>query len=203
MKCWTGNIKWVHILRDSFTVCALLFCCPESRGAIMVTAHVSAARGQGLLLHPLTHTSTHVHGNAHIFFILSSGYIIFTQKGTQTHIQVWNFRPFPLSICRGYLCDTSSHPVCDSSPLITHTSVLAHGSWDTPWCIKGDKAVIGGTVWPRVTGTNACMHRRMMSTLEVLTGNSRGIFYLLGIRLRWVRTFRIKKGHLLLWKDVK
>lgn len=35
-----------------------------------------------------------------------------------------------------------------------------------------------------VTGANACMHRCMMSTLEVLTGNSRGIFYLLGIRLR-------------------
>lgn len=81
-----------------------------------MTAHVGAAPGQGLLFHSLTHASTHMHGNIHTFlYILFFQGVSFLHKDrarphTHTHIQMRNLKLSPLSFCRGYLCDTSSHP---------------------------------------------------------------------------------------------
>lgn len=101
-----------------------------SGGAIVMIAHVRAARGHGLLFHSPTHTSTCAHTHAHAFFLMhffAGVYHFYTKTCTHTDTQVWNLRPFPLSICRGYLCDTSSHP---SLWLIsTHHAHLGASTW--------------------------------------------------------------------------
>ena len=65
-----------------------------------------------------------------------SGYIIFTKR----HVHTFTHRPETLDPSRcpsvGVICVTPPlTPVCDSSPLITHTSALAHGSWGAPQSI--------------------------------------------------------------------
>lgn len=80
------------------------------------------------LSHSYFHTHTHAHSSLKSFFFFFPRVYHFY---TDAHTQVWNLRPFPLSICKGYLCDTSSQP---SLWLIsTHHTHLCTGTWQ-PGC---------------------------------------------------------------------
>ena len=74
----------------------------------------------------LSHSYTHTHSFLYSFFC--PGYIIFTH----THTRVWNLKPSPLSICKGYLCDTSSQP--GLWLISTHHTHLCTGTWQPGRC---------------------------------------------------------------------
>lgn len=57
----------------------------ESGGAIVMIAHVSAARGHGLLFHSPTHTSTHMHLRTRILSYTLFQSISFLHKDTHAH----------------------------------------------------------------------------------------------------------------------
>lgn len=101
----------------------------------------------------------------HIFFLYSfSGYIILTH--------MWNSKLFPLSICRGYLYDTSSHP---SLRLISsHHAQLCMLVGKLSGAVKRIRlsSIEYFDLW--VTGRDAFRHRQMRCTVCILTGNSRG-----------------------------
>lgn len=141
----------------------------EPGGPIVMRAHVSPAPGHGLLFHSPAHASTHTHT---VFFILS-GYIILTHTCTQD----WNLRPSPLSICRGYLHDASSHP-----RLWLVSSRHTHLGFSTrpPWlCVLGDQAVINGILWPLGHGhIDTVTEMRRMMPRSFFSPYKRLLYYL-------------------------
>lgn len=173
----------VLVCRCSFGVCCCVMFCywpkleqihprsSQSGGAIMMIAHVRAARGQGLSFHsptdtPQTHTSNETH--THICLYPFSGYIIWTDRHTHT----WNPKLFLLSICRGYLYDTSSHPCLYL--ISSHHTHLCTLVGQLSGAFKGIRlsSMEDFDLW--VTEADAFRHRQMRRTVCAGTSNSRG-----------------------------
>lgn len=157
MRCVTAAVphwkEWVD---------ALLFCSlfgGESGGVVVMIAHVTTAPGHGLLFHSPTHTSTQIHILSYSLFQGIS--FLHTHRSQET---------LDPSRCPsvGVICVTPPlTPVCDSSPLITHTSQRANGCRGALTVHLRDKAVIDGILWPR--GHRHKTHTRSIQCMKAST----------------------------------
>lgn len=161
----------VSVHKEALIFLDMIICCfaigPHENKfihALLFSSHDDSSRQSCSRSMPLVSLPRLCYSHAHFFLLYSfSGYIILTHT--------WNSKLAPLSICRGYLYDTSSHPCLRL--ISSHHAHLCTLVGKLSGAVKRIRlsSMEYFDLW--VTGRDAFRHRQLRRTVGVWRGNSR------------------------------